>query len=298
MSFDLDGYLAPLRERIERALRDRLPPFGAPRLPSPDSTLKDPLRLREAMSGALLDGGKRLRPCLTLAACQAVGGPPERAVPGACAVEMVHAYSLVHDDLPALDNDELRRGKPTCHKRFGQATAILTGDALLTLAFEVLGSDDEQLVTAAARGLAVRELARAAGARGMIGGQALDLELKGKQPAFEVIELCHSGKTAAMFSAAAAIGGLVGGGQDREVEQLRSYGFDFGLAFQHADDLEDGSFPTHRARARERAIALAHRAAETARRFGDRGQPLAALAEQLETRVQRLPADAGTPARP
>jgi geranylgeranyl pyrophosphate synthase len=287
MSFDLDGYLAQLRERIERALTDRLPP----------TTPKDPLRLREAMSSALLDGGKRLRPCVTLAACQAVGGALERAVPAACAVEMVHAYSLVHDDLPAIDNDELRRGKPTCHNRFGQATAILAGDALLTLAFEVLG-DDEQLAAVAARGRAIRELARAAGAHGMVGGQALDLDLKGKQPAFDVIELCHSGKTAAIFSASAAIGGLVGGGEDREVEQLRSFGFDFGLSFQHVDDLEDGSFPAHRARARERATALALRAAETARRFGERGQPLTALAEQLEARVQRLPADAAPPARP
>jgi geranylgeranyl pyrophosphate synthase len=292
MSFDLDAYLTQLRERIDRSLADRLP-ASAP---------KDPLRLREAMSAALLEGGKRLRPCLTLSACQAVGGELEHAIPAACAVEMVHAYSLVHDDLPAMDNDELRRGKPTSHKRFGESAALLVGDALLTLAFEVLGDQDPPgraapgeaqpaLERCAARCRAVRELALAAGARGMVGGQALDMELKqlaagapGK-PTFEELELCHSGKAAALFSASTAIGGIVGGGDDRQVEHLRSYGFDYGLAFQHADDLQDRSFPAHHERARERGVSLARRAATTAHRFGERGTALRALAEQLVERI-------------
>jgi geranylgeranyl pyrophosphate synthase len=282
-TFDLESYLADLRPRIDAALAERLPARGK----------EDPLKLSEAMAGALLEGGKRLRPCLTVAACQAVGGSVERGLAAACAVEMVHAYSLVHDDLPSMDNDDLRRGKPTCHKRFGEATAILVGDALQTLAFETLATSGlEGGELEAKRGLrCCYELARAAGARGMVGGQAMDMAFKREQPSFEALELCHSGKTAALFSACTAIGAIVGGGGDAEVEALRSYGFDLGLAFQHADDLRDKEFTAHRERAYRRAVDLARRARGAAEQLGARGQPLAALAELVERRAREAHPD-------
>jgi len=276
MAFDLDGYLAGCRERVDAALGERLP--------RPEQ--HDPLRLREAMAYAVLEGGKRLRPCLAIAACEALGGRPDRALGAACALELVHAYSLVHDDLPAMDNDDLRRGKPTCHKRFGETTAILVGDALLTLAFELLALEGEEEGRAEIAARAVRELARAAGARGMVGGQAMDIELKRRSPTFEELELCHSGKTAALFAACTAIGATVAGADEAQVERLRSCGFDLGLAFQHADDLADAEFTAHREAARARAVSLARRAADTAERLGEAAAPLVALARWVEERAR------------
>lgn len=276
--FDLDGFLSETRERVDAALHERLPP----------SSKEDHLRLREAIAFTLLEGGKRLRPCLTVAACRAVGGTLEQALGPACALEMIHSYSLVHDDLPAMDNDVLRRGKPTCHKQFGETAAILVGDALLTLAFETVAVDG--LAGRSGDGTVhlkmVHEIARAAGARGMVGGQAMDMALKKAQPSFEQVELCHSGKTAALFSACTAVGALAGGGDEAQVDLLRSCGFDLGLAFQHADDLQDADFVAHRERALRRALDLAHRAARVAERFGDAGAPLVALARFLEQRTK------------
>ena len=272
--FDLDSFLSETRERVDAALRERLPQSGK----------EDHLRLREAMAYALLEGGKRLRPCLTVAACRAVGGTLEQALGPACAIEMIHSYSLVHDDLPAMDNDALRRGKPTCHKQFGETTAVLVGDALLTLAFETVAGEGLTGPASAAHLKMVHELSRAAGARGMVGGQAMDMALKRAAPSFEQIELCHSGKTAALFSACAAVGALAGGGDDTQVGLLRSYGFDFGLAFQHTDDLQDAEFVAHRERALRRVLDLAQRTARVGERFGDAGAPLIALARLLEQR--------------
>jgi geranylgeranyl pyrophosphate synthase len=270
--FDLETFFSQTRERVDAALREWLPAVGK----------DDHLRLREAITAALLEGGKRLRPCLVVAACQAVGGDVERALGPACAAEMIHAYSLVHDDLPAMDNDAVRRGKPTCHKRFGETAAILVGDALLTLSFEVAAASANQ------QGLKiVYELARAAGARGMVGGQAMDMAMKKSVPSFEHLELCHSGKTAALFSACAAIGALVADASEAAVAQLRSCGFDLGLAFQHADDLEDADFTAHRERAWRRAVDLSQRAARAAERFGADGAALSALARWVEERATR-----------
>jgi len=277
IAFDLDGYLASLKERIDLALKERLPPVGT----------QDHLRLREAMTGSLLEGGKRLRPCLTVAACQAVGGTLAQAMGPACAVEMIHAYSLVHDDLPAMDNDDFRRGKPTCHKQFGETAAILVGDALLTLAFENVAADGLTAERAPFTIRACYELARAAGVRGMVGGQAMDMALKKAQPDFEQLELCHAGKTAALFSACTAIGAIIGGGNEQQVDLLRSYGFDLGLAFQHADDLLDEEYTAHREKAARRAQELALRAARTAERFEEAGEALSALAKWVDDRAKK-----------
>jgi geranylgeranyl diphosphate synthase type II len=202
-----------------------------------------PESLAEAMCYSLLAPGKRLRPLLVILAAEACGGSDTAALPAACAVEMVHTYSLIHDDLPAMDDDDLRRGLPTCHKKFGEATAILAGDALLTLAFEVL-ADGYPPATAAA---CCRELARGAGAAGMVGGQADDLAMETRDGAgsLDELEFLHARKTGALFRASLRLGVLSaqgerpGGADPATLEAFDAYGRAFGLAFQITDDLLD-----------------------------------------------------------
>lgn len=202
-----------------------------------------PSRLREAIEYSLLAPGKRLRPQLVLLATQACGGMVEDALPAAAAVEMVHAYSLVHDDLPAMDDDDLRRGRPTCHKQFDEATAILVGDALQARAFEVLASDIKPAERAAR---CCAELAQAAGASALVGGQADDLsseffEAANDTQAIEQLELIHRRKTGALFRVSLRLGAIVAGASDAELAKLDEYGQNLGLAFQVIDDLLDVS---------------------------------------------------------
>jgi geranylgeranyl diphosphate synthase type II len=247
-----------------------------------------PAKLTAAMQHSLLAGGKRLRPALCFAACDLVGGKREAALPGALALEMVHTYSLIHDDLPAMDDDDLRRGKPTCHVAFGEATAILAGDALLTEAFGVLAASpaDPEHVRRA-----VIELASAAGAAGMVGGQQFDLDGEGKQPTAAAAEAIHDKKTAALIRAAVLVGAILGGAGEPDLAALGRYGRALGLAFQVADDVLDatstaaelGKSPgkdqaqdklTYVAavgveQARQRARSLAAEAVTTLERFGE-----------------------------
>ncbi len=208
-----------------------------------------PAMLREAMQYGLLSPGKRLRPLLALLAARTCGRPDEIALPAACAVEMVHAYSLIHDDLPAMDDDDLRRGRPTCHKIYGEALAILAGDALLALAFEVLARDVRP-AEAAARCCQV--LARTAGATALVGGQVDDLAAEGKcgplaprvdgnsQSELPTLLLTiHARKTAAMLAAAVQLGGICAGASERQLAALEQFGHCLGLAFQIKDDLLD-----------------------------------------------------------
>jgi geranylgeranyl pyrophosphate synthase len=277
--FNLDAYLDERRRWIDAALLERIPPASG----------ADPSGLRAAMRHAALEGGKRLRPVLCLAAAEAVGAA-ERPLGAACAVELVHAYSLVHDDLPAMDDAATRRGAPTVHKAFSEATAILAGDALLTLAFEMLAAEGSARA-AEAYLRAAHELARAAGALGMVGGQAIDLEQKALPPAtLRDLEACHAGKTAALFQAALAVGAICGLGSAEDVQALRGYGFDLGLAFQHADDLADGEHGALADKARARARDLCRRAAAAAERFGPRGRPLLAIADLVDRRAGDRPA--------
>jgi geranylgeranyl diphosphate synthase, type II len=202
-----------------------------------------PVHMAEAIRYALLGPGKRLRPQLVLMATEACGGCPDNALPAACAVEMVHAYSLVHDDLPAMDDDDLRRGRPTCHKMFGEAVAILVGDALLARAFELLANEIESS-DIAARCCGV--LARAAGASALVGGQAADLQIvdedvKSIQNDLEHLESIHARKTGALFVASLEMGGIAAGASALQLDALRSYGRKVGLAFQITDDLLDVS---------------------------------------------------------
>ena len=196
--------------------------------------------VQEAMAYSLLGGGKRIRAVLCLACCCFCGGSVEEAMPFACALEMVHAYSLIHDDLPCMDDDDLRRGKPSCHIQFGEAMAVLAGDGLLTLGFETMlgqyftGKYPPQRVVKAAA-----ELARAIGSKGMIGGQVIDIEHEGKPITGEELNLLHSLKTGALIRASAKIGCIIAGASDDVIARADQYAKNLGLAFQITDDLLD-----------------------------------------------------------
>ena len=196
-----------------------------------------PAKLREAMRYSLLAPGKRLRPVLVLLAAEACGGTVETAMPAACAVEMIHAYSLIHDDLPAMDDDDLRRGRPTCHKVFGEAIAILAGDALLSLAFEVTARGVQPPELAA---VCCAALAEAAGPCQLVGGQADDVEGQGGGPGERSrLEAIHHRKTGAMIRVSLRLGGMTAGADRRRLTALDDYGSRLGLAFQITDDLLD-----------------------------------------------------------
>ncbi len=204
------------------------------------SASTSPERLHQAMRYAALDGGKRIRPVLVYATGRVLGVAPERLDGPACAVELIHAYSLVHDDLPAMDDDDLRRGKPTCHRAFDQATAILAGDALQTLAFQVLAEDPAMVADHGARLAMVRELALASGSCGMAGGQAIDIAATGRQLSLEQLETMHRMKTGALIRAAVRLGALSRPElPEAERQALDRYAEAVGLAFQIRDDILD-----------------------------------------------------------
>lgn len=194
-----------------------------------------PAELADAIRYSLLSGGKRLRPLLVLMAADACGSSEQDAMPAACAVEMIHAYSLIHDDLPAMDDDDLRRGRPTNHKVYGEAMAILAGDALQTLAFAALAEIQPPEAAAAC----CAALAEAAGACGMVGGQADDMAEKTGEPQLAQLESIHERKTGAMLNVSLRLGALVAGASDEQFEALAQYGRRLGLAFQITDDLLD-----------------------------------------------------------
>jgi geranylgeranyl diphosphate synthase type II len=224
-SFDFNAYLAAQKQTVEAALDGSLGP-------------ERPESLREAMRYSLLAGGKRLRPILCLAACELAGGDPALAMPTAVALEMIHTMSLIHDDLPAMDNDDLRRGRPTNHKVYGDAVAILAGDALLTRAFEMValrspGVPAERLLKV------VGELSLVAGAPGLVGGQVVDLECEGQDVDLETLEYIHLHKTGALLKACVITGALIGGADDAQLDSLRTYARGIGLAFQIVDDILD-----------------------------------------------------------
>ena len=197
-----------------------------------------PERLSDAMRYAVLDGGKRLRPLLVLAACEAVDGNAEAALRAACAVELIHAYSLVHDDMPCMDNDILRRGKPTVHVKFGEAGALLAGDALQALAFELLAPEGDA-VPAAIQANLCRLLARAAGHEGMAGGQAIDLASVGLALNEDALRRMHRMKTGALLQGSVEMGAVCGAPSPAALDALRGYGAALGLAFQVVDDILD-----------------------------------------------------------
>jgi geranylgeranyl diphosphate synthase, type II len=226
-SVTIDDYIAHQQKRVEAALDRWVPPES-----------QDPTTIHRAMRYSLFAGGKRIRPLLAIAAAEAVSDAPLGIESAACSLELIHTYSLIHDDLPALDNDDLRRGRPTCHKVFGDAMAILAGDALLTLAFEVLAKLED--IDAERRVRLVAELATASGTvGGMIAGQVNDLEGEGKFPAAHLLESIHRAKTGALLRASVRMGAIYAGAAGRQLAALSSYGEHIGLAFQIVDDVLD-----------------------------------------------------------
>ena len=191
----------------------------------------------EAMEYSLMSGGKRLRPILLMAAADSVGGDGEKFLSVACSIEMIHTYSLIHDDLPAMDNDDYRRGKLTNHKVFGEATAILAGDALLTLAFEVMTR--QKNIEPKILLQVVQEMSSAAGVGGMVGGQMIDLESEGKKIDLQTLKKMRLGKTGALFKAAIRSGAILAGADEKKLSALTNYAENFGLAFQITDDILD-----------------------------------------------------------
>lgn len=222
----LKSYLLTRQKLIDRALNRFLPKAAA-----------KPATIHKAMRYSLFVGGKRLRPVLSLAASEACGGAVSRAMPAACAVECIHTYSLIHDDLPCMDNDDFRRGQPTNHKVFGEGVAVLAGDALLTVAFEILAQAEG---TARYKMPAlVRELAVASGSRWLIGGQVADLEGEGKKIGGAELKFIHQSKTAALLTAAIRLGAMSANASEPKLRSLTVFGQSLGLAFQVIDDILD-----------------------------------------------------------
>ena len=227
---DIEEYLKREKERVDTALESYLP-----------LETEFPPTIHRAMRYSVFAGGKRVRPILVLASAEAVKGSKEKVLPVACALELIHTYSLIHDDLPAMDNDDMRRGKPTNHKVFGDAVAILAGDALLTLAFEILSTkipfEGEGEVKVVLR--VIHEISRAAGSMGMVGGQVVDIESQGKSIDFPLLEYMHIHKTGVLILSSIRAGAILCMAGRREMDALTRYGEALGLAFQIADDILD-----------------------------------------------------------
>jgi len=226
---DLKSYLNEKREIIEASLKNYFP---EPQGPAAD--------VIKAMNYSLFAGGKRLRPILCMAGAEAVGGDEKDVIPVACALELIHTYSLIHDDLPVMDNDDMRRGKPTSHKVFGEAVAVLAGDGLLTEAFHLM---TETVLTDRLDSLTLLNvmgmIATAAGYGGMVGGQVVDIQMEGKEVDADIVEFIHRRKTGALITASVRAGAFLGGGNEHQVNAITSYGKNIGLAFQISDDILD-----------------------------------------------------------
>ncbi len=295
--FQLDRYLKERAALVERALSGIVPdPSG------PDALLL------EAMRYSLLGGGKRLRPILALAACEAVGGAPERAIGFACAVEMIHNYSLIHDDLPCMDDDDLRHGRPSNHKVYGEAIATLAGDGLLTDAFKVLARSASDGVPSSVVLQTVADLAHAAGSAGMVGGQVIDLQSEGRTLTLDELKHLHAKKTGALFHVSIVGGARLGGASDTQLASLNEFARALGLAFQVVDDLLDveatteqmgkrtrkdeaagkATFPSLLGveKSRQFARELEHQALEALSAFGPSADPLRAIATFVVERKQ------------
>ena len=286
MNSELSAFFDRVRPAIDASLAGLLPSAATP-----------PPRIHQAMRYSTLEGGKRIRPCLCVASYSAYSGGWGPILPVASAIEMIHCYSLIHDDLPAMDDDDFRRGKPSCHKQFDEATAILAGDALLTLAFEVLAAARPFSADRLLRVIAV--LSRAAGSvGGMIGGQVLDLEAEGAAVSAEQLDAIHRSKTGALIGASVWIGAYLGGAPDPDLEGIRRYCDRIGLAFQIVDDILDAgegrdrdqqkaTYPELHGLEKSRAIAhdLMREAREALLPVGNRAHLLLEFCDYLENRT-------------
>ncbi|HSD51451.1 MAG TPA: farnesyl diphosphate synthase [Candidatus Methylomirabilis sp.] len=295
VELDLSTIMGERRHQVEGALERWLPQPG-----------DRPPKVHEAMRYSVFAGGKRLRPLLALLACEAVGGDTEDAMPAAVALEMIHTYSLIHDDLPAMDDDDYRRGRPTCHRVYGEAIAILAGDALLTHAFLVLADPAAGRVPPARRLQIIAEIAEAAGSRGMVGGQAMDILSEGHEIDHPTLLYLHTHKTGALIRASVRAGGIAGGADGEALQTLTRYGERIGLAFQIVDDILDiegataemgkttGSDLRHKKatypalmgleESRRQASHLLQEAKDALHPLGEKGAVLVALADFIGTR--------------
>ena len=273
---NLATYLKRRQTLVNQTLGRLLPAAG-----------QGPGKIHRAMRYSVLGDGKRIRPILALAACEAVGAPVSRALDAACALEMIHAYSLVHDDLPAMDDDDFRRGKPACHKRFGEAIGVLTGDALLTHAFGLLGRTGAQNGHAGVHLRVIREVARAIGTEGMLGGQVADLQASTGRVTAKTLESINTRKTGALIAASVRVGALLGGASPWAYRALARYGERVGLVFQLVDDLldKDGLVRCQpEETVRRRAKRLTREAVAALEPLGRRAEPLREIAQFLLTR--------------
>ncbi len=242
----------------------------------------EPKRLHKAMRYSVFSGGKRIRPIILIESAKACGGKAASALPLACAVELIHTYSLIHDDLPAMDDDDYRRGKLSCHKVFGEATAILAGDGLLTLAFEIIAKNCPSEIA----GEAVTRLSRAAGSLGMVGGQEMDLT-SGAKKGTAAINLL---KTAKLFEVSAELGAVAAKADKRQVKAMADYGRYLGLAFQIADDIADSkqrSWKSGREKASQEVAALVKKSKEAIKTFGKKADTLRKIAEEVYAKIAR-----------
>jgi geranylgeranyl diphosphate synthase type II len=294
---DIKSYLAKKKDIVDKALEKAVPRATA-----------FPTSVHEAMRYSLFAGGKRVRPILAIAAAEALGAKTAELLPIAGSLELIHTYSLIHDDLPAMDDDDYRRGQPTCHKKFGEAIAILAGDGLLNMAFEVL-SDPRRLKLVPANRLVpiIREISIASGVLGMVGGQVVDMESEGNEIDFPTLEYIHTHKTGALIRASVRVGALYAKANKRKFLSLTHYGEMVGLAFQIADDILDitgtqeeigkdvGSdlkkgkktFPGFYGleESRRRAVEVADKAILSLRDFDKKADPLRELAKYIVNRV-------------
>jgi geranylgeranyl diphosphate synthase type II len=292
----LARYLEERRLQIDEALGRYLPDAG-----------DHPKEIHEAVRYSVFAGGKRLRPILVLAAAEAAGGQVEYALPAAAAIELIHTYSLIHDDLPAMDDDDFRRGRPTCHKVYGEALAILAGDALLTQAFILLSGESPATgIAGPARLRVINEIAQAAGSRGMVGGQVVDILQEDREVDLATLLYLHTHKTGSLIRACLRVGGIVSSAGSEQMEALTRYGDRIGLAFQIVDDILDleGSLQALGKRAgsdlrkkkatfpgllgleesRQRARSLVGEARHALSVFADRGAALGAIADYVVAR--------------
>jgi geranylgeranyl diphosphate synthase, type II len=294
---DIKAYLSKKKDLVDKALEKLVPPAKS-----------FPPSVHEAMRYSLFAGGKRVRPILAVAAAEALGARTADLLPIAGSLELIHTYSLIHDDLPAMDNDDLRRGRPTCHKVYGEAVAILAGDGLLTMAFEAL-SDPRRLKAVPANRIVpiIKEISTASGVFGMIGGQVVDMESEGRDVDFPTLEYIHTHKTGALIRASVRVGALYARAGKRQFTALTHYGEMVGLAFQIADDILDvtgtreetgkdvGSdikkgkktFPGFYGleESRRRAKEVADKAVHALRDFDRKAEPLRELAKYIVNRV-------------
>lgn len=270
----IEDYLKDKKQLIDQALDQYLPQEN-----------QYPQSIHRAMRYSVLGEGKRIRPILALASCDACGGDLEEILPVACGIEMIHAYSLIHDDLPALDNDDFRRDRPSCHKQFGEATAILTGDALLTLGMRLFGTPSDCKVCCSV----LETMTHGAGTDGMIGGQVVDLEVKPEDRDQPTLEYIHTRKTGALIAASVKAGAIVAGADADVVEKLTRFGECIGLVFQIVDDIldnEDYAVLFGPAKARQEARHLTNKAKEQIAFLGERGEILIQIADLLVSRVK------------